>query len=122
MAKNGKPAELRSAGFANVDAESASELARKIAEFKVAVAGAEEWELRQLGRTKFLEDRSQEIDNRALAVALFGAEQCAGCRFWKPEGSHVGECRLSGPKLNRDFPRAKSNSWCGRHRLAPGVS
>jgi hypothetical protein len=115
MAENKKPASLRPAGFGGLDKYSTSRLAEKIAKYQREVEQADPEDLRSYGRTKFLEDREREINDRALAVALFGMDRCAGCRFYFPrDGYHAGVCRRTDPKL-RGYNDTRSTEWCGRH-------
>lgn len=123
MAANRKPLGLRPKGLAGLDDTSTVRLAGKIAYYQREVELADPAELRQMGVEAFRQQREQEIGNRALAVALFGVERCAGCRFFYPRDSyHSGLCRRMGPKIHRPND-TKATEWCGRHEpvLAGGA-
>lgn len=116
MAATKKPSGLRPKGFAGFDEESIAKLAEKIAEFQSYIPTEPPESLRSLGYTRFLEDRQEEIDYRGKAVALFGADRCAGCRFLHPRvgTAWFGECRRNSPGAKK-WPDVRVFDWCGRH-------
>ncbi|MCA0341721.1 MAG: hypothetical protein LCH61_01260 [Proteobacteria bacterium] len=121
MATNKKPASLRPAGFGGLDEYSTSRLTQKIANFQREVELADPDVLRQKGVEAFRRQIEQETENRALAIALFGAERCAGCRFFQPrDGYYAGLCRRTSSKLHKPAD-TRATEWCGRHEVIEGA-
>lgn len=120
MAGNEKPANLRLASLGESEV-SALELSQKIAEFKDKISSASDEELRARNFFEVAREREQNIEIRALNVALFGAHCCAACAYYHPRQQGFGECRY-GARRHSDWPATGPHEWCGRYRKIRGVN